>query len=314
MQALDQNQQASPAAQVSEAIDASELTVVIPAYNEGGKIADVVRELLGAMEGAKVLVVDDGSADATADQARAAGADVLAHRRNRGYGAALKTGIRAAHTPYVAMYDADGQHRPEDLARMMTVAGGADLVIGARDKDSSRQLDRRPGKWVLARVANYLTGQKIPDLNSGLRVIRRSAVLRYLHLLPNGFSASTTTTICMIQRGYNVEFVPITTRPRAGGRSTVRKFRDGMNTIRLMVRLIVLFSPERFFLPPAVTLILVGIVYGLWRAMTVGHGIPVLALLLVMTGMITGLFGVMADQISTLRIELFERENHDDAD
>ena len=217
--------------------------------------------------------------------------------------------MRAADTPFVAMYDADGQHRPEDLLKVMSIARHSDLVIGARDNNSSSQLDRRPGKWVLARVANLMTGRKISDLNSGMRMIRRDVILRYLHLLPNGFSASTTTTICMVQRGYDVLFEPITTRKRSGGKSTVKKFRDGTNTIRLMVRLIILFNPERFFLPPALFLIVLGSVYGLYKAMVQSQGIPVLAVLVVVTGLITGMFGLLAQQISTLRLEMFEREN-----
>jgi glycosyltransferase involved in cell wall biosynthesis len=296
----------------ADAIDASEVTVVIPAFNEAGRIAEVVRELREAIPGIGVLVVDDGSSDATGPIALQAGAKVVVHRRNRGYGAALKTGIQTVSTPYVALYDADGQHRPQDLREMLAVGRQADLVIGARDRNSFRQMDRRPGKWLLGRVANLLTGQKIPDLNSGLRVMRRSVILRYLHLLPNGFSASTTTTICMFQRGYDVKFVPVTVRRRAEGKSTVRKFRDGLNTIRLMVRLIILFSPERFFLPPAVTMIALGAAYGLYKAMVHRQGIPTLAVLVIVTGLITGLFGLLADQISTLRIELFERDQPED--
>jgi glycosyltransferase involved in cell wall biosynthesis len=296
----------------TDAIDVSEVTVVIPAFNEAGRIAEVIRELRERIPGIRVLVVDDGSGDSTGHSALEAGAEVISHRRNRGYGAALKTGIQAIATPYVAMYDGDGQHRPEDLLEMMSLARRADLVIGARDRNSSRQIDRWPGKWVLGRVANLLTGQKIPDLNSGLRVMRRSVILRYLHLLPNGFSASTTTTICMFQRGYDVKFVPITTRKRLEGKSTVRKLRDGLNAIRLMVRLIILFNPERFFLPPALAMIALGAGYGVYKAMVRGQGIPTLAVLVIVTGLITGLFGLLADQISTLRIEVFERDEPED--
>ena len=285
----------------------SDLTVVIPAYNEAEAIGGVVKELVQKAEGVKVLVVDDGSEDETGSVAREAGASVIRHKRNRGYGASLKTGIRAAGTTFVAMYDADGQHRPEDLLRLYEAAREHDVVIGARDKASHQVVSRRPGKWVLARTADTLVGRKIPDLNSGLRVMRRSIAMRYLHLLPDGFSASTTTTVCVMQRGYDVEFLPITTRERVG-KSTVKQFRDGMNTIYLIMRLIVLFNPTRFFLPPAIAMIVTGLVYGFVKAFRLHHGFPVLALLLVSTGLITGMFGLLAEQISSLRREMYEKD------
>jgi glycosyltransferase involved in cell wall biosynthesis len=285
----------------------SDLTVVIPAYNESEAIGDVVRELAQQAPGLKVLVVDDGSKDDTAAVAAAAGARVIRHRRNRGYGAAMKTGIKATDTEFVGTYDADGQHRPEDLIRLYEAVQQHDVVIGARGRTSHQVAARRPGKWVLARTADTLVGQKIPDLNSGLRVMRREIAMRYLHLLPNGFSASTTITVCVMQRGYDVEFVPITTRERVG-KSTVKQFRDGLNTIYLIVRLIILFNPTRFFLPPAVVMILTGLIYGFVKAFRLHHGFPVLALLLVSTGFITAMFGLLADQISSLRREMYEKD------
>jgi len=224
----------------------SELTVVIPSFNEAEAIGGVVAELRQALPGIAILVIDDGSADATGEVAAVAGATVIRHRRNLGYGASLRTGIHAARTPYVAMYDADGQHRPEDLRRLMDQAADADMVIGARDKNSPQVASRRPGKWVLACLAETLVGQRIPDLNSGLRVMRQSVIRRYMHLFPRGFSASTTMTMCMLSRGYEVRFVPITTRPRGGGRSSVRGA-DGLATMRLIVRLIILFNRNASF-------------------------------------------------------------------
>ncbi len=296
---------------MAKRLDIKDVTIIMPAYNEAEGIGATIAELIEAIPQATILVVDDGSHDDTASIAESAGATVLRHCRNRGYGAALKTGIRTVRTPYVAMYDADGQHRPEDLITLVDRAGEYDIVIGARGSDSHRPLLRRPGKWLLKRIINALVGQKIPDFNSGLRVIRRDVILRYLHLLPNGFSASATTTICMLQRGYEVCFSPITVRKRAGS-STVGQLRDGWNTISLVVRLIILFNPRRFFLPPAVALIGGGVSYGFLKAVFSGQGVPTLALLAVTTGLITAMFGLLADQISTLRIELFENEgNHD---
>lgn len=291
----------------------ADVTVIIPAYNEGAVVGQVVAELRQAMPAARVLVVDDGSTDSTAAAAAAGGARVLRHRRNLGYGAGLRTGILAAETPFVAIYDADGQHRPEDLARLIEQAADADMVVGARAGASVQVAARRPGKWLLVRFANLLVGQDIPDLNSGLRVIRRGVILRYLHLFPRGFSASTTMTVCLLQRGYQVKFLPITTRSREGRKSTVRGLNDGLNTLRLIVRLIVLFNPQRFFLPPALGLIALGGLYGFIRAAISREGFPTLAALVIITGLIAGMFGLLAEQISTLRLEMFERYR-DEAD
>lgn len=285
----------------------SGLTVVIPAYNEAEAIGEVVSELLQKAPGVKVLVVDDGSQDDTAAVAKTAGATVIRHTLNRGYGAGVKTGIRSTITEFVATYDADGQHRPEDLMRLFEATRQHDIVIGSRDKLSHQMAARLPGKWILARTAETLVGQKIPDLNSGLRVMRREIAMKYLHLLPNGFSASTTITVYVMQRGYDVEFVPITVRERIG-KSTVKQLRDGLNTIYLIVRLIILFNPTRFFLPPAAVMVATGLVYGLVKALRLHHGFPVLALLLVSTGLITAMFGLLADEISALRREICERD------
>jgi glycosyltransferase involved in cell wall biosynthesis len=285
----------------------SDLTVVIPAYNEAEAIGEVVSELLQKAPGVKVLVVDDGSQDDTAAVARTAGATVIRHTLNRGYGASVKTGIRSTITEFVATYDADGQHRPEDLMRLFEAARQHDIVIGSRDKLSHQMAARLPGKWILARTAETLVGQKIPDLNSGLRVMRREIAMKYLHLLPNGFSASTTITVYVMQRGYDVEFVPITVRERIG-KSTVKQLRDGLNTIYLIVRLIILFNPTRFFLPPAAVMVATGLIYGFFKAFRLHHGFPVLALLLVSTGLITAMFGLLADEISALRREICERD------
>lgn len=284
------------------------LTVVIPAYNEAEAIGEVIRELLQKAPGVKVLVVDDGSQDDTAAVAATAGATVIRHTFNRGYGAGVKTGIQASTTEFVATYDADGQHRPEDLMRLFEVAHQHDIVIGSRDELSHQVTARIPGKWILVRTAETLVGQKIPDLNSGLRVMRREIATRYLPLLPNGFSASTTSTVYLMQGGYDVKFVPITARKRIG-KSTVKQLRDGLNTIYLIIRLIILFNPTRFFLPPAAVMVVTGLIYGFVKAYRLHQGFPVLALLLVSTGLITAMFGLLADQISALRREICERDD-----
>ncbi|MBM3228229.1 glycosyltransferase family 2 protein [Candidatus Peribacteria bacterium] len=195
------------------------LSIVIPAFNEGHGIGGVLTELRTYLHAqgiaADIIVVDDGSTDETGVKAAAIpGVRVITHIRNKGYGAALKTGITAASTEWVVTYDSDGQHAPENIAAILSSLGGnVDLVIGKREGYRGPRL-RQPGKRLIGMVANYLTETKIPDFNSGFRAFRREKVLPYLHLFPNGFSFSTTSTVCFLKEGLNVLFVPIRIRTR----------------------------------------------------------------------------------------------------
>ena len=192
----------------------SGVTIVIPAHNEEGAIGSVLSALRGVAHPAlrEVIVVDDGSSDRTGEIAQASGVRVIRQPSNRGYGAALKAGIRAASSEYVLTMDADGQHRIEDVLKLcdaVSAEGAADCVIGHRTKLVHSPLWRMPGKWFLTHLARVLTRKEIRDLNSGLRVMRREVIVRYMHLCPAGFSFSTTSTFALASRGYRLEFVPI---------------------------------------------------------------------------------------------------------
>ena len=285
-----------------------DLAVIIPAYNEQEGILDTLLELRSAHPEPEIVVVDDGSKDATAERVGEAGdVRLIRHHRNRGYGAALKTAIRSTQRSIVCWYDADGQHRPEDLLEVVrpVLDDECDVVIGARGKDSAQVRDRVAGKWVLKMVAQLLVGEKLPDLNSGLRCFRRDMLLRYLHLLPDGFSASTTSTILTIKRGYRLGYVPIKVKQRVG-KSTVRIVSDGLSTLNLIFRLVVLFEALKVFSILGVALIVPGIAYGLYTALTRGQGIPTLAGTVIIAGVLTLFLGVIADQITELRKERFE--------
>lgn len=284
------------------------ISVIIPAYNEEEGIGETVRRLKAAYPEVEILVVDDGSSDATVARAmETPGVQIVSHPRNRGYGAALKTGIRRCKGTYVAWYDADGQHRPEDLRRVVlpVLEGRHDLVIGVRGRDSASQADRVVGKLILKWVAEGLSGERIPDLNSGLRCFRREMLIRYLHLLPDGFSASTTSTLLAIKRGYRVGHEPIRTLDRVGD-STVKVLNDGLSTLRLILRLIVLFEAFKVFGILGISLIVPGFVYGLAVALLYGRGVPTLAGTAVLAGLLTLFIGIVADQVAELRKERFE--------
>jgi glycosyltransferase involved in cell wall biosynthesis len=282
------------------------LTIIIPAYNEASALAGVLQSLqsAGALDDghAKIIVVDDGSSDETAAVADQHGATVVRHARNLGYGAALKTGIKRAETPFVATMDADGQHTVEALASLWARRDDADMVVGARS-GLHAPLWRMPGKWCLGAMARYLSRQSIPDLNSGLRVYRREVLNRYLHLCPSGFSLTTTITLALLSRGWRVVYVPITVRPRTG-RSTVTIV-TGLETIILILRIVSLFNPLRVFVPAAALTAGVGILWGVPIALA-GRGISVGSMLAIVTAVILFALGLICDQISQLRMERFE--------
>ena len=194
----------------------SSVSVIIPAFNEAGAITDVVDAIKGVGAWHEVIVVDDGSTDATSTLARGAGAVVVKHPYNKGNGAAVKSGIRRATGEYVLIVDGDGQHQAADAVTLVQRLGEYDLVIGARTAATQANLARRAGNSTLNRFASYLTGTEICDLTSGFRAARREHLLEFLHLLPNGFSTPTTTTLAFIKAGYNVAFEPTNARPRVG--------------------------------------------------------------------------------------------------
>ena len=294
--------------QAAGAADLDRLAVVVPAFNEAASIGATIRELRQASSEIQIIVVDDGSDDGTADELTGLdGVRVETHQRNRGYGAALKTGIRAATRPFVAWYDADGQHKPADLLAVArpVIAEEKDLVIGVRGQGSARERERVVGKALLRWVAQSLTGERIPDLNSGMRCFRRDMISRYLHLLPDGFSASTTSTILAIKRGWRVGYAPITSRRRIG-RSKVRLIADGLTTLQLILRLVVLFEAFKVFTTLGGGLMLLGLAYGFAVALRRGMGFPTLAGTVVIAGLLTIFLGIVADQITELRKERFE--------
>ena len=233
-------------------------SIVIPAYNEEQAVGPVVAELRNVLDShgieAEIIVVDDGSADKTAQAAAAAGARVLRHRSNRGYGAALKSGIAAASNDSVVITDADGtypcKYIPEMLARLET----ADMVVGARiGANVQIPLVRKPAKWVLNRLANYMTNAKIPDLNSGLRAFRRNVAMQYFAMLPDQFSWTTTITLAMHCDKYAVVYLPHRLSQAANGESKIVPWDAGSFAI-LILRTAMLFRPLRVLHPRGVAL------------------------------------------------------------
>ncbi len=277
------------------------VTIVVPAFNEGGSIAQVVSELRAAAPWHEVLVVDDGSTDGTGPAARDAGARVVRHPYNKGNGASVKTAIRAASSEWLAIVDADGQHAPADAMRLVSRLGDYDLVIGARDPRTQATAGRRAGNAVLNWLASYLTERPIPDLTSGFRAARRECLLEFIHLLPNGFSTPTTTTLAFIKAGYNVAFEPVAARSRVGV-SKIRLASDGAKFLLILLKVITIFSPLRIFAPVSVVSFSLGAAYGAWNFLYHDR-IPNGAVLLLLFSILIMLVGLVSEKISTLRLE-----------
>lgn len=281
--------------------DPGSVSIIIPAFNECESIADVVGVLRGAAAWHEIIVVDDGSTDGTGERAAAAGATVVRHAYNIGNGAAVKNGLRRATGEFVLIVDADGQHPPEDALRLVEKLGQYDLVIGARAGETQATQARRAGNGALNRLASYLTGREIPDLTSGFRAARASGLREFLHLLPNGFSTPTTTTLAFLKGGYSVAFEPIHARQRSG-QSKIRLARDGAKFLMIIFKMITLFSPLRIFMPISLVSFVAGAAYAVWTIATQQH-VTNSSVLLLLFAVVVFLVGLVSEQISALRFE-----------
>lgn len=279
----------------------SSVSVVIPAYNEAQVIESVVHALVAAGAWREIIVVDDGSQDDTGARAAAAGAIVVRHPYNKGNGAAVKSGIRRASGEYLMIVDGDGQHRARDARRLVGRLGEFDLVIGARTSATQANAARRAGNGALNRLAGYLTGRDIPDLTSGFRAARTEYLREFIHLLPNGFSTPTTTTLAFIKAGYNVAFEPTEAQARVG-HSKIRLASDGAKFLLIVLKIVTIFSPLRVFLPISVASFVVGAAYAVWTIVTQQH-VTNSSVLLIMLAVVIFLVGLVSEQIAALRFE-----------
>ncbi len=268
------------------------LSCIIPAYNEES-VQEVVDGLHAVLDGSdhEILVVDDGSENPVkADRAR-----VIRHPRNMGYGAALKTGLLKASGEKILIIDADGTYPVEAVPELLV--RDSDMVVGSRTKEGVKIPGyRKPAKWFLRKLANYLSGTNIPDLNSGLRVFRRGRAIEFLHLYPSGFSFTTTITLAFLSSDYTVEYVPIDYRVRQG-KSKINPIQDGFNFTGLIVRTILYFNPLKVFLPFSLLLLLAAFMVFLYTAFMLGRVMDIATITLTVTAVEVLLFGLLADLI-----------------
>lgn len=287
-----------------------DVSVVIPAYNEENNLPNLINGVKGVLDNLgfqyEILVVDDASTDQTAKAADSAGAVVLLHPYNMGNGAAVKTGIRSASGRTVLLMDGDGQHRPEDIPRLLEAVADYDLVVGARSAKSHAGFHRLAANRIYNWLASYVTKFKIQDLTSGFRAVNRMAAMRYLYLLPNTFSYPTTMTMAFLRSGLSLKYILIETDLRGkGSKSKIKLFSDGARFLLIITKIATLYSPLRIFLPVSVVLFLTGSGYYLYTFLTM-HRFTNMSMLLILTSLTTFMLGLVSDQISQIRMDRTE--------
>ena len=289
-----------------------ETSIVIPVYNE----AENLKALLGRIEAlelprAEIIVIDDGSSDGSAEVALAAGANVVRHPYNIGNGAAVKSGIRAAHGRLIVLMDGDGQHKPEDIPQLLANAGKYHMVVGSRAKGSKLRFHRNVANSVYNLFASYVTKFKVSDLTSGFRVLSRRDALRFIDLLPNTFSYPTTLTLAFLRSGLTVKYVPIQTLYRSG-QSKITLVTDGVRFFLIIAKIATLFSPFRVFLPVSIMFFLAGMANYAYTYYT-EHRFTNMSALMFTAAVIVFMLGLISEQIALLRMERQQSgRRHDD--
>ena len=281
-----------------------EVTILLPAYNEAGVIGETIRAIRALHPDFEILVVDDGSTDNTMREAMEAGANVWPHPYNMGNGAAIKSGLRCARGEWVLMMDADGQHKPEDIARLLEHKDRFDMVVGARTRQSETSAHRDLANWVYNRFASYVTRFKVEDLTSGFRLVRLSVARQFIYLLPNTFSYPSTLTLGYLRSGRTVKYIPIQTKARVG-KSKIKLLKDGARFFLIITKIASLFSPFRVLLPISMGFFVTGLCYYAYTFLTQGRFTNMSALLF-NSSIIIFMIGLVAEQISQMRYDRVE--------
>ena len=282
---------------------ASKAVIVIPAFNEATTVGAVVANVRRVLPSIDVVVIDDGSTDGTGAAALSAGARVITHPYNKGNGAAAKTALREILAEHIVIIDADGQHPPEMIPKMLEALKTHDLVIGARTSASASSTQRRFANWLFCKLAGVMSGREIPDLTSGFRAMNRLKALEFIHLYPNGFSFPTTTTLSFLSTGYSVKFMPIESALRpANTQSHIRPFRDGLRFLLIIVRISTMINPLRVFGPASVLFFIAGVAWGV-RTMLMTRQISALGAFLIGASLNILFFGIVLDHLAAIRLK-----------
>jgi glycosyltransferase involved in cell wall biosynthesis len=275
------------------------VSVVMPAKNESGSVPSLIKKLLAVPGLKEIIIVDDGSTDGTGDIAEKLGATVVRHPYSKGNGAAIKSGARAAISDVIVFMDADGQHPPDDVQQLLRrIDQGFDMVVGARQSGSQANVGRGLANKFYNWLGSYMTGQKIEDLTSGFRAVRRQKFVQFLSLLPNGFSYPTTSTMAFFRAGLSVGYEPIHAAKREG-KSHIKPIRDGLRFLLIIFKIGTLYSPLKLFVPISFGVFILGLSYYGYTFFAFGRFTNMSALLF-STSLITFMVGLVSEQITAL--------------
>jgi len=278
------------------------VSVILPAYNEAATIGDLISRINDLYPDFEVVVINDGSTDNTAETAENAGARVYSHPYNIGNGAAIKSGIRVASGDVLVFMDADGQHDPADIAGLLKYMPDYDMVVGARSIKDQASVGRAIGNKLYNWLASYVAKFYVQDLTSGFRAIKSKIAKSFLYLLPNTYSYPTTLTLSVLRSGWSLKYIPIKTRARSAGKSSIRLMRDGVRFFMIITKICTLYSPLRIFLPVSFVLFLMGLLNYIYTLLTQGRFTNMSALLIT-TSIIVFMMGLISEQICQMRYE-----------
>lgn len=275
-------------------------SIIIPAFNEGDHLVALIEKIAKKNVHIEVIIIDDGSTDASTDAlCRRPRVNRIRHPYNIGNGAAIKAGIRAAKGDILVFMDADGQHDPEDIAKLLEPMDRYDMVVGARTSGQQASLARGWMNQIFNRLASYVSNRRVRDLTSGFRALRAETARALLPMLPNGYSWPTTSTLVLLRSGLSVKYVPINVKPRKHGRSRIRPIRDGIRFFMIMMKICTLYSPLRIFLPVSAGMFLLGLINYAYTFLTQGRFTNMSALMFT-AAVIIFMMGLISEQISQL--------------
>ena len=284
------------------------LSIIIPAKNESHGLAKLLPDLRKYYPESEIIVVDDGSDDDIDQLAKSNGVTLVRHPYSKGNGASIKTGTRSSEANILVFMDADGQHNPEDIKKLLDkMDQGFDMVVGARSASSQASIGRLCANTFYNWFASMMVGQKIDDLTSGFRAVKADKFREFLHLLPNGFSYPTTCTMAFFRSGYSVGYVPIETNDRIG-KSHIKLLKDGVRFLLILFRIGTLYSPLKIFFPMSATCFITGFFYYMYTYLMLGRFTNMSALLFT-TSILIFLMGLISEQITAL---LYQRSSRKD--